>query len=695
MSVDAWPEHEPDWDTESDIGNYHDPYDDEQELRVQAGRDLDQSWHHTEVRRDAYNAQSITIIQQSVADKVRASLRHYSAEYLAEQTVRYVPPAGLQERAIPFARDRVLVLLCPVGVERCGQRAAAAFLVACVNADRPDKDRLALQRPLLDERLELEDTLTDERQVALFFDLVSSREDVPDRLDQFGLLQRKLAGADGFAVLAVSEVFEDEVAKVFPGRCCRLGRPPGEAVFRLRAASLPDLLLEALVADESVAKELENAWPPAAAELAKHAVRAHRAGITAPGKVLEQLKQERGNWADRARRDLESHRAGPERALMLSAALLEGAEPATIVGGGELLLALGRYSAEPTHPLESPGVVTALGSLADLEFDPLSRTFGRPGYGSALLYQIWHDHPPLQDLLRRWFDRLPAAVRPAETVKLAERIIELAERTGNGAVAVSVARRWAVPRPVNATEAGRSPAPGSGADRRRRAAALQLLTLAAVNADIGADVRRRMYEHVYDRPQSFHVRSLMAEATGAFAETYPAVALTRLKYLASSPEPEIVTLVVTALTRVAGVMSINSFIRAMTDWLRGDSPAQAEVAAEAIADAGISRMLLVADAGTLVRFWQTALATLPAELSARLIRSWLFIAAEATDAVDVVGVLLTATDGDLRRIGLLLYATRPPGDGFFEQGAVSELFSRVRIRLDELTVRTTDQEREV
>jgi hypothetical protein len=191
----------------------------------------------------------------------------------------------------------------------------------------------------------------------------------------------------------------------------------------------------------------------------------------------------------------------------------------------------------------------------------------------------------------------------------------------------------------------------------------------------------------------------MAEVTGEFGEAYPAIALTRLKHLAVGPEPEITAMVVSALGRIVASMNVSDFLRTMTSWLREPEPTRtgivAVAVADAIANADIGRSLLDADESTLIWFWRAALSSLPGDAAARLIQTWLRSGAGAeSPGRDAVGVLLEATEGDLRRIGQLLYATRPSGGHLADDDPLAELFGRVRIRLDELTIRNAQPEQE-
>ena len=91
-------------------------------------------------------------------------------------------------------------------------------------------------------------------------------------------------------------------------------------------------------------------------------------------------------------------------------------------------------------------------------------------------------------------------------------------------------------------------------------------------------------------------------------------------------------------------------------------------------------------------FWRKALDCLPSRDVAALVRSlFRFTGPNPDDLGAVAFQLCHAAGADLRRVGQLLYATRPVGDELEDQ-AMNELFQQVRLRLDELLPTHPDEQ---
>jgi hypothetical protein len=653
---------------------------------VHAGRDVDQSRNTWQVEGDLYQPETMIVQQIAAAMTSIMKRRHTTAETLAEQLNRYQPPAGLEDMARRLATDRVVVLLCATAEHRCGQRAAAAYLVDRINTRRLFPEALDFQEPEADER-ELEESIGGAAGVALYFDF-AGQESGPasvDRLRQLSVLETRLPAAGCVAVMAIPDNLAEEAHKQFPGRVYALTKPPAERVFRAHADRLPPDLTEALVGDEWIRDSLRDAWPPHAARLAKLAVRARDAGISGVASTVSHIRGALSDWREEARKDLLRHSAAPARALLLAAAMLEGSAPVTVVAARDLLLRMSRYPAEPVHILERADVITELRAVSDTGLDPDTTRFNRTEFGTALLHLAWHDYPDLHPVLLDWLDHLPAVVAERavnDLDALTRHVIALAARDGNGQITVNVARRWtrASPRPETA----------------RRVAAVLLLRDACLHPRIGRDMRRRVYQHSYSRSQSARFRAALAEAVGWWDVSHQAAAMTRLKHLARGPEDEVITAVVEAVVRLSGEMDLGQFLRYLADWFRVDDPRRAEVAAVAatrvMAGAGEPRTGPgSAHAG--VSFWRESLGSLPAATVAGLVQSFLRLAEVSPDGPrEAVQALCRAAGTDLRRVGQLFYATRPVDTAPDDDGALNDLFQQVRLRLDEMLPTQTGTE---
>ncbi|GAA4968239.1 hypothetical protein GCM10025331_71420 [Actinoplanes utahensis] len=665
----------PDLDAETDIGTYQDI---ETYSPVHAGRDVDQSRHSVHVARDQYV--DSTVIFQQVTAAVTSILkkRHTTAETLAEQLRRYRPPDGLQEMTSRLATDRVLVLLCPAEVRRCGQRAAAAYLVHRINESAPSGEALDLQE-FEDEEMELEETARSAADVALYFDFAAqgSSPATADRLRQLSVLEPELAAAGCVAIMAISDDHAEEAHKQFPRRVHTLRRTPPETVFRAQANRLPPAIVDDLVSDERITRHLKDAWPPHATWLAKLAAQAHASGITDVGGIIGHIDGALSNWREQAREQLHKHLPGPTRALLLATALLEGCEPLTIVAARDLLLQASRYPVDQVNVLEGTDVVTELQSLDEDLLQAGTTRFKRAGFGSALLNLAWREYPKLQPVLLNWIDRIPSIILGQSATDLdglTRSVVALAAHDGSGQIAVQVAQRW-----TNVSARFHS---------ARRGATVLVLRAACLHPRIGHDMRRRTYEKSYYRSQSPRFRAALAEAIGWFDISHQAAAMTRLKHLARGPEEEVTTAVEQAVIRLAGEMDLAQLLRYLTEWFSDDDPRRAEVAAAAAARAMATPGTLRARSGSAadsVAFWRKSMDCLPSETVAGLIRSLLRFADAFPGERDTsIQVLCDAAGTDLRRIGQLFYATRPADQDPAVDGPLNDLFQQVRLQLDEM-----------
>ncbi|WIM95553.1 hypothetical protein ACTOB_007670 [Actinoplanes oblitus] len=665
---DDWPTEPPDPDAGPE------PADPGPEPSVHAGRDVDQSVNRTWVHGDQYTAESMTINHSVVTQQVTSIMRrrHTSAPTLAEQVRHYVPPPGLDECVSRLATGRSLVLLCPGGVPRSGQRAAAAYLIHRLDRFRAAAEHLSFQEPLLDRDDEAADALRDAKDVGLYLNVADLDDgpDAVDRLRQFGVLEDGLPETGAYAVLAVSDRLAEEAEKYFPGRLHRLRRPSAEAVFRSWAAELPAPLLDALTSHPWIRENLRGKWPPDAADLAKFAVRAYRAGVREPAGLVRQVEGASTNWRDQARNDLQRYGSAPQRALLLAAAMVEGAEPATVVAARDLLLDVAGRTAELPNALERTDVVTELQALRETTFDTGTREFARSGYGTSVLHLAWRDYPGLRDVLLRWLGRLPSVLGadPAGIGELTSRIVALSAEERSDQIAWRVTREWATDRRLGTT--------GS-------VAAILLLRDACLHPRIGADSRRRVYQHAYWTRSPAAFRVVLAEAVGAFDRSHQTTAMTRLKHLARSPEDEVRAAVTRAATRLARDtgMSLDQLLSYLTGWLSAAEARRCEVAAAVATQvlAGPDGDTRIRPAAGSLRFWRAALGTLSPATSAALIRGWLRSAGpRGPDRVIAIGMLLDAAGNDVRRLGQLLYAARS-GPGADEE--MDDLYRHVRLQL--------------
>lgn len=616
------------------------------------------------VGRDQYNAHGDQYFNTIYREAAMSRSRRASAETIAAQLSRFVIPEGLTGRIEPLEADRLLVLVCADSVQRCGQASAAWFLVHRLNERRLPADRLTFQEMLPTEDQRLSDTLTEATQLALFFNFVGrERDEVENRLDELTGLGDKLVPADSFAVVAVGGAFGERAAKWLPKETHWLARPDPEEVFRRHAPGFDPLLR-----DPWLRKQLAAAWPPSVADTARQAISIRRSGIDRAEEIVQRLRAERPDWTGQIRSDLKRHSTANPRALLFSAAVLEGSNAVAVVAARDLLLDVSRYPGDPVHLLERPDAVAELATLG--EFDALTATFNRIGYGPALLQLIWKYQPALRATLANWWRRIPTALNAhslAEITPLIDSLTALAEAEHDEQIAIRAAQDWSPPQ---------------GIDTRDRIAAVLLLQRACLSRIVGGKTRRWLYRIAYELGSYPRFRAVLAEVLGLFDRDHQSEAMTRLKHLGNDPDPEVTKAVVRSVVTLADGMRLAELLGYLTEWLRPSRPG-ARTAAEIVS--AVLRQPLDPETDfaspAYVRFWRSALKGLPDDQAAALALDWLRLGlGEPTRRDPLFRVLLFAAGDDLRRQSQLYYAIRATDDA-----ELAGIFADLRVRLDQST----------
>lgn len=268
--------------------------------------------------------------------------------------------------------------------------------------------------------------------------------------------------------------------------------------------------------DSQLAGLLGPASPPA------DAVRLARIITDHPNDERESIKGEFNNWTSHLKDWFESEEAGDlrERALLISAAFLEGAPAGIVVKAADRLFELVDGVLPVGGALAGPDIDRRL-EIIDakrVDHDEISLSAAHRGLHDAVLPYVWKQRPLLREVLLEWASEIsaPKATAVNYLERMAQGIARLAAGPG-GISVLQIVEQWA--------EAD------SVAHRRL---AVSVLGSMAVDPNVGATVRKALYDWAKQKNVSEALAETIAEVcAGAFGKGYPRMALTRLRLLAS------------------------------------------------------------------------------------------------------------------------------------------------------------------
>ncbi|THA29573.1 hypothetical protein E6R18_23525 [Streptomyces sp. A1277] len=415
----------------------------------------------------------------------------------------------------------------------------------------------------------------------------------------------------------------------------KLRRPRGVAVItrHLRVARMDfrpsDLRSAGLqhLCDRSPMRELARL-----AGLVRDARDSGRFGADFAG-WLDQAMHAVTDRADEVGRQVGDVRTAPERALLLAAAVFEGARADTVYEAWHGLMRAVRHEEETTTELARTDFGERLADL-EIERDAEGRLHFRPlAYAEAVRTYFWANFPGLRDDLRDWIaqatgfggltidDRLNVVIRFGEqslTVGRPDHLFDLVVRWADGVT-------------------------GAACDPRAVAA----LELGLSHERLGGWFRRRMYECARSGSLSDGlVRVLTAACRQNLAATYPDQALVRLHYLAArqgeaarearealldlgSSDPELYRLLIGRLrNRTCGERrGATAHLQLLTELLGSDWAPDPPPWPE------------------LFRGWETVFSGPPTDRWAPLVTSWLTSVAQDGTRDMALGVMVGATHG--------------------------------------------------
>ena len=322
-------------------------------------------------------------------------------------------------------------------------------------------------------------------------------------------------------------------------------------------------------------------------------------------------------------RDALGHADPAERALLIATAVLGDRRPAEVWRAARRLLELIRAADEAPGPLAGPGLGTRLAEVPT-----------RPD----ALDSVWREYPELRAHLVPWLITFPDAARATEerlSAVLGDLVIGQQDTTFLAVVAAA----------------------GRAASRRVVA---QTLSRTACDPGMGRAVRRRLHDWAGARGVEPAVRAAVAGACAlAVGLRYPRGALRRLRRLATSPEPPVLTAMADAIVGLATEPALRRCVlEELAGWrtapdARRRHAGSAAFLALARAPGPCGDPLLLAGPGpgrhALVAAWRDVLGTpgdWPEEELDAAVAAWLDVAARPVPDEAPLFILAAATNGD-------------------------------------------------
>ena len=291
---------------------------------------------------------------------------------------------------------------------------------------------------------------------------------------------------------------------------------------------------------------LEGALPADARRLADLAAQASQHGGDIAARQAEAAHAYSG-WEEDLRSWFGKHPEPHDRALLVAAATLpSGAEEAYIYAAASSL-------AQRLHiDINGGGLawcpVTGLRALLQAEQEGGRIVFHRIGYAESALRHALADYPLARPDLLAWLAALPAGDAAASGMgdKVAEIFADLAAEHGEDEYITKTARTW-------------------GQDDLADLAFI-VLSRSCLHPRVGGRVRQALYDwsRAGSTPQT--LKLTIARVCQPLGQTYPSVALTRLKHLATYSNRQVASEVITAARALASEGHHQEVLAAALGW---------------------------------------------------------------------------------------------------------------------------------
>jgi len=313
-------------------------------------------------------------------------------------------------------------------------------------------------------------------------------------------------------------------------------------------------------ADWDQAPGLLSGSPPASGRrLARLVEEIEQRGTLAPAAAQQdQVRQAYQDWNAELRAWFRAHRPPHDRALLVAAAALAPDREDRVYAAAADLA--GRLHIDVHGAGLAWCPVTELGALLDEHQPNAWVVFRRLGYAEAILRHTIADYPLARQDLLSWLAALVteslAGLRPR--VGLAGTYADVAAAHGEAGHIVRTARAWA--------EGGRAD-PDLSANP-----AYLALSRTCLHPLVGARVRRALYEWSRRTGLPPTLQLVVAQVCELLGQTYPSVALTRLKHLAARGNDQVVRQVQRSVRALADGGQRAEVLRAVMAWCAPAGP---------------------------------------------------------------------------------------------------------------------------
>lgn len=594
-------------------------------------------------------------------------------DHLARLNRQFVEPPGYGQARALLSDEGCVVLIGESGI---GLRAAGQVLLS----------RLGGPDAVVQEESGASDTKRDEvldssqvtkGDLILLDPAGAEHENVIRIADRLPSYQAELRERGAWLVVVLDVEREHLVQSELRPLMARIRRPSGLDVVRrhLQVAGIP--YAEEQLRSESLRSRLDTDPLGELAELVRLIRLARNSLGNAAGfdKWLAESLDTLDKLGDRVAANVREHRAGPQRALLLATAMLDGAPPDQLhCAAAELAVATAQPD-DDRPALERDDLAQRLAELKIVVGRGGRTRFAALGYPGAVRQHFWDNFPELRPSFRQWV--LTVAVSP-----------DIEEHYRNQFVAHYTDQALRTNRPddiVTLVEAWIKP----GRDRSRSLpAAAVALERGLRHRRHGARFRRQIYEWSTQLPRLDVGAAQLAVALCAnvIAFTHPSQALVRLHHFVRRQTDDVKAAAEDALLRLVhrNPREFRLLVERVADSLKTASwPADFELfravawPGELAPSQGVALIVEQTIRDQLIVGWRSMLSEQPSEFWTELAREWLNAVQRGRFTQHWLEVLVRACAAPGVGSGRLYVVAR---DWAREQGADRQ--ARCRIALD-------------
>jgi hypothetical protein len=567
---------------------------------------------------------------------------------------RFTPPGNYVRAADVLGRERFAVLVGDMGV---GRRAAAMMLL---RAAEPDAARFReLDSSTDDDTSLMFGALPIDRGERLLLD-VRVDYGVTDLSYELSLLRSAVRRHGAYLVVIADHLHEDLLADELQPLVVPLARPAGHQVLtrnlradgiHVTAADLMNATLDTQLATYPM-REIARL-----AQFVSKAKALAKSGTTVADWLpvgIESAAQHGGLVA----RKVQDLRNGEDRALLLAAALLEGASADAVLTAARGLLRIVKYPAAATHALEQADLCQRLNRInatTDARRRVRLPTFT---YGALICRHFWSNFPDLRPDFDQWVDAVvrTASVTADDRSTLAGRFADVCLWLDRCDVLLDTIESWADP--------------GLGWTNTLAQPTTVLLEKGLTHEKHGARFRRQVY--AWSRDDSIPAglaHLLIIVCLDVLAPTQPDQALVRLHHLTAHRSRSVATAAVAALLQLTqDERTFRRVLKRVTDRLAQTGPNRADLAllselgdpARVVSHLAHHQIQIPDDIvrRQLVIVWQALMRhSGPADWSARA-RRWLTACLPLPEGDVLMTILIHAAGADRTLLGSLYVVAR-------------------------------------